>query len=86
MNSRQPSFVGAMLGPQAQVGMNRYHPYQQHPAQQHPDFYRQRGSMLSVATPCRESRPWSYAYCYGYTPNNTEACQFSQFVDIEDFM
>ncbi|KAH8268230.1 hypothetical protein KR026_002322 [Drosophila bipectinata] len=89
MSARQPSFVGAMLGPNAQAGMNRYHPYQQpqpqHP-QQHHDFYRQRGSLLSVTTPCRESRPWSYSYCYGYTPNNTEACQFSQFVDIEDFM
>jgi len=45
-----------------------------------------RGSLLNVATPCRESRPWSYAYCYGYAPTNTQPCQFSQFVDIEDFM
>ncbi|KAH8246961.1 hypothetical protein KR032_005513 [Drosophila birchii] len=77
-------FVGAILGPNASSGMHRYHPYQQHPQQE--GFYGQRGSLLSVATPCRETRPWSYAYCYGYTPTNTQPCQFSQFVDIEDFM
>ncbi|KAH8283194.1 hypothetical protein KR054_002006 [Drosophila jambulina] len=77
-------FVGAILGPNASSGMHRYHPYQQHPQQE--AFYGQRGSLLSVATPCRETRPWSYAYCYGYTPTNTQPCQFSQFVDIEDFM
>ncbi|KAI8046923.1 hypothetical protein M5D96_003143 [Drosophila gunungcola] len=82
--SVQP-YVGAILGPNlSSAGMQRYHPYQQQP---HTDaFYRQRGTLLNVATPCRESRPWSYAYCYGYAPTNTQPCQFSQFVDIEDFM
>lgn len=78
-------FVGAMLGPNmSSTGMQRYHPY--HHQQPQDAFYRQRGSLLNVATPCRESRPWSYAYCYGYAPTNTQPCQFSQFVDIEDFM
>ncbi|XP_034663128.1 protein similar isoform X3 [Drosophila subobscura] len=76
----QRPYVGAMLAPSAPA--LRYHPYQQ----QQDAFYQQRGSLLNVSTPCRESRPWSYAHCYGYTPTNTQPCQFSQFVDIEDFM
>lgn len=82
--SRPQPYVGAILGPNASSGMHRYHPYQQHAQQE--AFYRQGGGLLTVATPCRETRPWSYAYCYGYTPTNTQPCQFSQFVDIEDFM
>ncbi|KRK04640.1 uncharacterized protein Dyak_GE27287 [Drosophila yakuba] len=82
---RTQPFVGAMLGRNvSSAGMQRYHPY--HLQQPQDAFYHQRGSLLNVATPCRESRPWSYAYCYGYAPTNTQPCQFSQFVDIEDFM
>ncbi|XP_055850858.1 protein similar [Episyrphus balteatus] len=34
--------------------------------------------------PCQNVQPWTYAYCYGYV--NQQPCQFTEFVDIEDFM
>jgi len=84
-SQRSQPFVGAILGSNmSSGGMQRYHPY--HHQQNQDAFYHQRGGLLNVATPCRESSPWSYAYCYGYAPTNTQPCQFSQFVDIEDFM
>ncbi|XP_061397203.1 protein similar-like, partial [Musca vetustissima] len=37
--------------------------------------------------PCQGNQPWTYAYCYGYGPySNQEPCQYTQVIDIEDFM
>lgn len=75
----------------------RFHPYQR----QGSDFgpyttgYGQQSSMpyarpglplLNLPVPCRGNQPWGYEHCYGYGPSQPEPCQFSQFVDIEDFM
>ncbi|XP_037950951.1 protein similar [Teleopsis dalmanni] len=41
---------------------------------------------VTPSAPCKGNQPWTYAYCYGYAYNNQEPCQYTQFVDIEDFM
>lgn len=51
-------------------------------------------SMLSTgfpdarpSIPCQGNQPWTYAYCYGYGPySNQDPCQYTQVIDIEDFM
>lgn len=81
------------------MDMLRYHPYQRHATefQEFPSipyqgqqtgipYMRPRMSLLNLDTPCRGSQPWGYEYCYGYAPTHPEPCQYSQFVDIEDFM
>ncbi|KRF99924.1 uncharacterized protein Dwil_GK27464 [Drosophila willistoni] len=95
---QQRPFEGAMFNRSA--GLLRYHPYQQQHhvppqflRQQQPPYYHPqqiRGNVLNLSTPCHVvenvQKPWSYAYCYGYAPSHPQPCQFSQFVDIEDFM
>ncbi|XP_060649956.1 LOW QUALITY PROTEIN: protein similar [Drosophila nasuta] len=92
--------IGAIYN--SSVEMTRYHPYQrpyanvygcppqrQLPGQGMPSPYMRGPGMrlLNLETPCRDTQPWGYEYCYGgYAPNNPEPCQFTQFVDIEDFM
>lgn len=38
--------------------------------------------------PCQTVNPWNYSLCYGYYGQHQppNPCQFTQFIDIEDFM
>lgn len=38
--------------------------------------------------PCQTASPWNYSLCYGYYGQHQppNPCQFTQFIDIEDFM
>lgn len=38
--------------------------------------------------PCQTVNPWNYSLCYGLygQPEPPNPCQFTQFIDIEDFM
>lgn len=77
------------------------HQYQQQQQQQHPHLISQfcnrppivmppstqnAYQMMTASAPCQGNQPWTYAYCYGYASSSQEPCQFTQFVDIEDFM
>lgn len=77
--------------------MSRFHPYQRQASDfcQFSSGYGQQSGMpyarpgmrlLNLATPCRGNQHWGYEHCYGYGPSQPEPCQFTQFVDIEDFM
>ncbi|KAL7731183.1 hypothetical protein ACLKA6_014375 [Drosophila palustris] len=93
---------GAIYNRPVGMEMVQYHPYhqQRHPPDfgQFSNAYvgqQTRGiafmqpagmRLLNLQTPCHEDQPWSYEYCYGYAPNHPNPCQFTQFVDIEDFM
>lgn len=41
-------------------------------------------NMSPYPAPCHGPQPWNYAYCYGYY--GEEPCQFSNVIDMEDFM
>jgi hypothetical protein len=45
------------------------------------DLYNQ---SFETHAPCQGPQPWNYAYCYGFY--GEDPCQFSNVVDIEDFM
>lgn len=38
--------------------------------------------------PCQSVSPWNYSLCYGFygQQQSSNPCQFTQFIDIEDFM
>lgn len=75
----------------------RFHPYQRNTSDYcpYPSAYGQQSSLpyarpglqlLNISVPCRGNQPWGYEQCYGYGASQPEPCQFTQFVDIEDFM
>lgn len=98
-NMPQSGGCGPIFNTPSGMDVARYHPYQRNVGEfqeyspifnqgQQPGmpYMRPRMSLLNLETPCRGSQPWGYEYCYGYAPTHPEPCQYSQFVDIEDFM
>ncbi|XP_073816624.1 uncharacterized protein [Musca autumnalis] len=69
-------------------------PHQQQPQQQYGhvnnNYYAPHVPLprtVRPSLPCQGNQPWTYAYCYGYGPySNQEPCQYTQVIDIEDFM
>ncbi|ALC46251.1 CG31031 [Drosophila busckii] len=87
----QPNFAANLSGYNAyqqhqQLNFQPGYVAQQQQQQPPPSVNYMQPNMLQMSAPCRSNQPWSYDYCYGYAPNNPEPCQFTQFVDIEDFM
>lgn len=39
---------------------------------------------MQTYAPCAGPKPWNFAYCYGFY--GEPACQFTNIVDMEDFM
>jgi hypothetical protein len=37
-----------------------------------------------MTAPCQGPQPWNYGYCFGFYGD--DPCQFTNVVDIEDFM
>lgn len=49
-----------------------------------PNHYNPGNFYTQTYAPCQGPQPWNYAYCYG--SYDEAPCQFSNVVDMEDFM
>lgn len=55
-------------------------------AVQHGDFRQYCYASVHGVPPCAGPEPYDYGSCYGGTDGTSHACQFTDVIDIEDFM